>query len=235
MDFSDVIKNVNIPVLSALLLGLVTAINPCPMATNIAAIAYISRGVANKKYAVITGLLYTLGRMVSYTVIGVLIVLVGLEIPGVALFLQDFGGKILGPLMLAMGILMLFIDRFPVARGGGGLAILGGKVANWGMVGGFLLGIIFALAFCPTSAVIYFGVLMPIALKVNEGMVLPAVFAIGTGLPVLILGTMISLGVAGVTTWLNAINRAEKVIRVLVAIIFIGIGIYYMLQWVTNF
>jgi cytochrome c-type biogenesis protein len=234
MDFSDVIKNVNIPVLSALLLGLVTAINPCPMATNIAAIAYISRGVANKKYAIITGLLYTLGRMVSYTVIGVLIVLVGLEIPGVALFLQDFGGKILGPLMLAMGILMLFIDRLPVARGGGGLSRLGGKVANWGMAGGFLLGIIFALAFCPTSAVIYFGVLMPIALKVNEGMVLPAVFAIGTGLPVLILGTMISLGIAGITTWLNAINRAEKVIRVIVAIIFIGIGIYYILQWVIN-
>jgi cytochrome c-type biogenesis protein len=234
MDFSDVIKNVNIPVLSALLLGLVTAINPCPMATNIAAIAYISRVVANKKYAVITGLLYTLGRMVSYTVIGVLIVLVGLEIPGIALFLQDFGGKILGPLMLAMGILMLFIDKLPVARGGGGLARLGGKVADWGMAGGFLLGIIFALAFCPTSAVIYFGVLMPIALKVNEGMVLPAVFAIGTGLPVLILGTMISLGIAGITTWLNAINRAEKVIRVIVAIIFIGIGIYYILQWVTN-
>jgi cytochrome c biogenesis protein CcdA len=105
---------------------------------------------------------------------------------------------------------------------------LGGKVADWGMIGGFLLGVLFALAFCPYSAVLYFGILMPLALQSKEGILLPAIFAIGTALPVLIIGTLLSLGVSGVTSWLNVITRAERVIRIVVAVVFIIVGIYYV-------
>jgi cytochrome c biogenesis protein CcdA len=100
------------------------------------------------------------------------------------------------------------------------------------MIGGFLLGALFALAFCPYSAVLFFGVLIPLALKSTGGVALPAVFAIGTGLPVLVFGTLLSAGVARVSTWLNAVTRAEKVIRIIVSIIFIGVGVYYVVLWI---
>jgi len=229
MDFSGILGNSNIPALSALFLGLITAISPCPLATNIAAIAYVSRKVADRKFAVITGALYTLGRMFSYSLLGILIIVVGLEIPGVSLFLQNIGERILGPILIVVGLLMLIIDKISFGKGGGLLSRLGAKVADWGMIGGFLLGVLFALAFCPYSAVLYFGVLMPLALQSKEGILLPAIFAIGTALPVLIIGTLLSLGISGVTSWLNVITRAERVIRIVVAIIFIIVGVYYVI------
>jgi cytochrome c biogenesis protein CcdA len=232
MDLGGITGNINIPVLSALLLGLITAISPCPLATNIAAIAYVSRKATERRYAVITGALYTLGRMFSYSIIGVLIIVTGLEIPGVATFLQDFGEQVLGPLLIVVGVIMLIINKLPLSLGGGKLSAVGAKVADWGMIGGFLLGALFALAFCPYSAVLFFGVLIPLSLKSAGGVALPAVYAIGTGLPVLVFGVLISLGVARVSTWLNAVTRAEKIIRVAVSIIFIGVGIYLVLLWI---
>ncbi len=228
MDLGSILGNFNIPVFSALLLGLITAISPCPLATNIAAAAYISRKVTDRKYAVITGSLYTLGRMVSYSALGTLIIVIGLEMPFVASFLQDVGEQVLGPILIVVGLLMLFIDRISFGTGGGKLASLGGKVADWGMVGGFLLGVIFALAFCPYSAVLFFGALIPVALKSTGGVALPAVYAVGTGLPVLIFGSLLSLGIAGVTSWLSAVSRVERIIRIIVSLVFIGVGIYYV-------
>lgn len=227
-------ESLNIPVLSALFLGLITAISPCPMATNIAATAYVSRRATERRYAIITGALYTLGRMVSYSIIGILIIVIGLEIPGVASFLQDWGERILGPLLIVVGIIMLIIDRFSFGLGGGKLAALGEKVANRGMLGGFLLGVIFALAFCPYSAIIFFGVLIPLSLETTGGVTLPAVFAIGTGLPVLVFGILISLGISKVSSWLKAVTRVEKVLRIVVSIIFIGVGIYYVVLWIQG-
>ena len=234
MDLSSILSGPNIPVVTALLLGLITAIAPCPMATNIAAVAYITRNVKDRKYAVITGSLYTLGRMFSYTVLGIFLIVVGLDIPWVSATIQDVGEKVLGPLLIAVGVLMLFIDRIPFGTGGGKLASLGSKVAGWGMIGGFLLGVIFALAFCPYSAVLFFGALIPVALKSTGGVALPAVFAIGTGLPVLVFGTLLSLGVSGVANWLNALTRAERIIRIIVSVIFIGVGIYYVVLWIQS-
>ena len=234
MDFSGILGDVNIPVLSALLLGLITAISPCPLATNIAALAYVSRRATERRYAIITGALYTLGRMFSYSVIGVLIIVAGLEIPGVATFLQDFGEQVLGPLLIVIGVIMLTINRMSIGSTGGRLSSIGERVAGWGMMGGFLLGALFALAFCPYSAVLFFGILIPLALKSAGGVALPAVYAIGTGLPVLVFGVLISAGVARVSKWLNAVTRVEKIIRVAVSIIFIGVGIYLVVLWIQT-
>ena len=234
MDLGSLTSNVNIPIVSAFLLGLLTAISPCPMATNITAIAYISRRVTDRKYAVITGALYTLGRMFSYSILGILMVVVGLEIPWVSSALQNISEPVLGPLLIFVGLVMLFINRISFGRGSGKLASLGGKVADWGMIGGFLLGVIFALAFCPYSAVLFFGVLIPLALKSTGGIGLPAVYAIGTGLPVLVVGTIISAGLAGASSWLNAISRVEHIIRIIVSIVFIGVGIYYVVLWLQT-
>jgi len=226
--------NLNIPVLSALLLGLLAAVSPCPLATNIAALAYVSRRATERRYAVMTGALYTLGRMVSYSIIGIIIIVAGLEIPGVATFLQDFGEQVLGPLLIIVGVIMLLINRISLTLGGGKLSSIGGKVANWGMIGGFLLGALFALAFCPYSAVLFFGVLIPLSLKSAGGVTLPAIYAIGTGLPVFVFGVLLSAGVARVSSWLNAVTRAEKIIRAVVSIIFIGVGIYYVVLWIQS-
>jgi len=170
--------------------------------------------------------------MLSYSILGILLIATGLEIPGVASFVQDFGEQILGPLLLVIGLIMLNIDRFHFSLGGDKLSSIGAKLAERGMAGGFLLGALFALAFCPYSAVIFFGILIPLALKSTAGITLPAVFAIGTGLPVLVFGILLSAGVARVSTWLNAVTRTEKVIRTTTSIIFIGIGIYYVVLWI---
>lgn len=230
MNLESYIGTINIPILAALFLGFITSISPCPLATNLAAIGYVTRGLKSKKNAVLTGLLYTAGRMVSYTIIGVLIIATGLEIPGVSILLQGIGEKLLGPLLILVGAGMLVADKISFG-GGNGLTKIGGKIANWGLIGGFLLGVVFALAFCPYSAVLFFGMLIPIALNANEGFILPAAYAIGTGFPVLVFGTLLSIGVAGVSSWLNAISRAERVLRILVSIGFIGIGIYYVILW----
>ena len=238
MDLGSAVQQLswgfNIPLLSAFLLGLLTAISPCPMATNIAAVAYVNRRLTDRRYAIIIGALYTLGRMFSYSILGILFVIAGLEIPGVASFLQDFGERVLGPLLIAVGMAMLVIDRLSVGLGGEKLSVIGRKVADWGVIGGFLMGVLFALAFCPYSAILFFGVLIPLAIKSTGGVALPAVFAIGTGLPVLIFGTLLSAGVARVSTWLNAITRAEKVIRIIVSLIFIGVGIYQLVLWIKT-
>ena len=231
MDLLGFATSLNIPIISALLIGLVAAIGPCTMATNIAALAYVSRRVADRKYAIMTSALYTLGRMVTYSVIGVAIILAGLNTPGIATFVQDFGEKALGPFMIVVGVVLLFIDRVSFGQGSGRLSEMGGKVADWGMIGGFPLGAIFALAFCPVSAAMFFMVLIPLALKTTGGVTLPAFFAIGTGLPVLIFGTLLSFGIAGVPGWINTLTRDEKYVRIAMAIVLIGIGIYYIVQW----
>jgi cytochrome c-type biogenesis protein len=234
MDLGGIIRNVDIPAVSALFLGLITAISPCPLATNIAALGYVSRRATDRRYTVMTGALYTLGRVFSYSVVGILVLVAGLEIPGVASFLQDFGEQVLGPLLIAIGVIMLTINKIPLGPGGGRLSSIGEKVANRGMLGGFLLGALFALAFCPYSAVLFFGLLIPLALKSSGGVTLPAVYAVGTGLPVLVFGVLLSLGVARVSRWLNAVTRVEKIIRVAVSIIFIGVGIYLVVLWIQS-
>jgi cytochrome c biogenesis protein CcdA len=127
---------------------------------------------------------------------------------------------------------MLFARRFTFSLGGGKLAALGNRVAGWGMFGGFLLGVIFALAFCPYSGILFFGLLIPLSLQSAGGVALPAIYAIGTGLPVLVFGILIAAGVSWVSGAFNAITRAEKVVRIIVAVIFIGVGIYYVVLWI---
>ncbi|MFC1861764.1 aromatic aminobenezylarsenical efflux permease ArsG family transporter [Chloroflexota bacterium] len=217
-----------IPLVSAFLIGIVVSISPCPLATNVTAMSYISRRAVDRKYAVMAATLYTLGRMFSYSVIGILIIVIGLGVSGISSFLQDIGEQWLGPLLVLVGLLLLVADKLSFWKGSDRIQSLGGKVVDWGIIGGFFLGALFALAFCPFSAIMFFGVLIPLALKVTAGTLLPPVFAIGTGLPVLILGILLSFGVSRVSSWVNAINRIQPILRIAVSVIFIGVGIYYI-------
>jgi cytochrome c biogenesis protein CcdA len=227
--FHSLFLNTDVTILAAILLGLMASVGPCTMATNIASIAYISRRITDRKYAIMASLLYSLGRMISYTLIGLLIIAIGLETPAIRNFLESMGTYVLGPLLILAGLLMLVIDRFSFG-GGGRLAALGNKVSDWGLVGALLMGIIFAFAFCPYSAVLFFAVLIPVALTTTGGIFLPPLFAIGTGLPVIFFGVLIAAGVTAASKWINNLGKAEKILRIIMAIVFIGVGIYYLIQ-----
>ena len=228
MDFATLTKSLNLPALSAFVLGVMASIGPCTMATNIAALAYISRKISDRKYAITTAALYTLGRMITYATLGTLIIYAGLSIPAISNFLQEFGEVVIGPFLILAGIAMIFIDRLSFNEGDSRLADAASRFANMGVIGALPLGIILALAFCPYSAVLFFMVLIPMAMRATAGVGLSAMFALGTGLPVLIYGGLLSLGATMAAKWLNAISRAEKYIRIAVAILFIVVGLVYI-------
>jgi cytochrome c-type biogenesis protein len=215
-----------LPVLSAIGLGLLCAVSPCTMATNVAALAYVGRNAPRRWHAATTAVLYTLGRAVTYTAIGLLILLFGLEVSGLSRALQSIGGKFLGPFLIAIGLAMFFIHKLPVIPSGAALQRLGARFGDMGVVGGLPLGAILALAFCPYSGVLFFAVLIPLALRTSGGIVLPAVFALGSGVPVLVFGLLLSFWTSYTASAVDALGRADRFIRFAAAVVFILAGAY---------
>jgi len=227
MEFlQTLLENTQLPFLSAFVLGLMTAISPCPLATNITAIAYIGKDIENRKKVFINGLIYTLGRAITYTLIG-LIFYFGASQFEISGFIQKWGEKLLGPILIIVGIFMLdFIKiNFPAF---GKLNEKMQKKSQSGFFGVLLLGIVFALAFCPYSGVLYFGMLIPMTISSASGLYLPLIFALGTGLPVIIFAWIIAFTVSGVGNVYNKIKTFETWFRRIVAIIFIAVGFYYL-------
>jgi len=222
----QILDSTDLPLLSALILGLMTAISPCPLATNITAMAFISKDIEDKRKVFFNGLIYTLGRSISYTVIGLLFYF-GASKFIVAGFLQKYGERALGPILILIGLFMLDVIRikFP------GLNKLNEKMQQkekFGFWGTLLLGIVFALGFCPYSGVLYFGMLIPMTVSSASGLYLPIIFAIGTGLPVIIFAWFIAFTVGGISSVYNKIKIFEKWFRRVVAVIFLLVGIYYL-------
>ncbi len=226
MEFiQNLIDNTNIPILSAFLLGIMTAISPCPLATNITAIGFISKDIENKKRIFFNGIWYTLGRAFSYTTIGIILYF-GASTFKVAKLFQSNGEKFLGPLLIIVGILMFdFIKiKFP------GFSKLSEKIENknknnWWSA--FLLGVVFALAFCPYSGVLYFGMLIPMTVSSVSGLYLPFVFALATGLPVIIVAYLLAFSISSIGGFYSKVKIFEKWFRRIVAIAFIIVGLYY--------
>ena len=168
---------------SALWLGILTSVSPCPLATNVAAISFIGRRMEGERWVLVGGLLYTAGRVLTYTVLGVLLVSSVLSAPSVALVLQKYMNQILGPVLILIG--MVLLEIISLGSFGSGLAArLQNRADRWGVLGALLLGVVFALSFCPVSAALFFGSLLTIAVKAKSGILLPAVYGIGTGLPI---------------------------------------------------
>lgn len=221
-------ENTNIPVLSAFFLGLLTAISPCPMATNITAIGFISKDIEVKKRVFYNGLIYTLGRTLSYSILAILLY-IGADQFKIASFFQTYGEKILGPLLIVVGIFMLGIIKinFP------GLNLFSQKLEkknSWNFWNVLLLGIVFALAFCPYSGVLYFGMLIPMSIGSVKGLFLPVVYAIATGIPVIIIAWLLAFTISGVSNFYNILKKVEFWMRRIIAVLFIAVGIYYV--WV---
>ena len=228
MTFMETMGTSSFPLIAAFFIGLMTAISPCPLTTNITAIAYNSKKIDNSKHTILVGFLYTFGRMFTYVALASLIVWFGLQTQTISLFLQKYGEKILGPLLLLIGIIMLDILKLHFFKSNNRLNELKEKLAKKGFLGAFLLGIIFALAFCPFSAVLFFGMLIPLAIKVGDGLLIPSIFAFATGLPVIIFSFILVKSVSKLGRIMNKVQTFEKWARKMVAAIFILIGLYYI-------
>jgi len=229
MDFlQSLIENYNIPIISALALGLMTAISPCPLATNITATAYISKNISSKKKVFLSGILYSFGRAFSYTIIG-LILFFGASKYHVAHFFSQNGEKYLGPLLIIIGLIMLNIIRLKILNKVNFTEKLSEKFTNKGLLGSFVIGAIFALAFCPYSGALYFGILIPMTITNIDGLYLPIIFALGTGLPVIIFTYLLAFTASKIGVFYTKITNVEKYVRIIAGIIFIITGVYYVL------
>ncbi len=222
-----ILENSQYAFLTAFILGLMTAISPCPLATNISAIGFISRDIENRRRVFIKGLVYTLGRAISYTGLGIILFL-GASKMKVSLLFQGWGEKLLGPLLILIGIFMLDFIRINLP-GISGLSEKMGEHSKNSYWGTLVLGMIFAMAFCPYSGVLYFAMLMPITIASAGGLYLPVIFAIATGLPVIIFAWLLAYAVGNVGKLYDRIKLFELWFRRIVAAGFIIIGIYYIM------
>ncbi len=217
-----------IPLSSAFWLGILTSISPCPLATNIAAISYVSRRVDRPSSVFIAGLLYTGGRMLAYLILGVALVSSMLSAPMLSHVLQKHMNMLLGPILILVGMLLLELFSFSI-KGSGISSSLQKKVDSFGIWGAGLLGLIFALSFCPTSAALFFGSLLPLAIKQHSGIILPGAYGIATGLPVFMFAVLLAVGVNKVAQIYNKIVTFEIWARKITGVLFILVGIYYCL------
>ena len=214
--------------LTALWLGILTSISPCPLATNIAAVSFLSKKLENQKFVLWSGICYTLGRVTTYAVLGFAIIFSVVSVPVIAIFLQKYMNKILGPLLLLTGLYLIGLIKFQFSS----RTISDEKqksLASSGLGGAFALGVVFALSFCPISAALYFGSLIPLSLGHKFGITLPLIYGIGTALPVLVFALAISFGVTSAFKWFGHVARVEAYARKVTGAIFILAGIYYVL------
>lgn len=229
MEFlQQLVDNSDIPILTAIILGLMTAISPCPLATNITATAYLSKDITEKKRVLLNGIFYTLGRTFSYTVLG-LIFYFGASKFQVAKLLQNVGGVYLGIGLVIIGILMLDFIKINIPGLNKISQTVSQKNIKKNYLNAFLLGVLFALAFCPYSGVLYFGVLIPMTISAPSGLLLPPVFAIATGLPVIIIAYLLAYSMSNVGKFYNKMKGFEVWFRKIISVIFIVVGVYYII------
>lgn len=226
----DAIARTNMPLVSAFLLGALASIGPCPLATNVAALSYTARQFSDRRAVVATGVVYTAGRASAYALVGLLIVGLGAQISRLATGLQDMADMILGPLLIVVGLVLLGIVRPGFAGTSGLTARIGDRVSKW-RGGAFFLGFVFAMAFCPYSAALFFGLLIPMAVGSSSGLVVTVAFGIGTSLPVLVLGVPLALGIERAAAGFDIVSRTEPLVRKAVALVFIAVGLFSLARY----
>ncbi len=231
MEFlQSLLDNSNTPILTAFLLGLLTAVSPCPLATNITAIGYISKDISNKNKIFFGGLLYTLGRIIAYTSIGFILIPIirkGASVFAIQKAISQYGEMILAPALVMIGLFMLFGNKLNLPKFGISGNESKEKLKNKGIWGALALGILFALAFCPTSGVFYFGMLIPMSAVETGGYWFPLIFAIATALPVIIVAWILAYSIASLGKFYKRIQIFQKWFNIIIALLFIAVGVYY--------
>jgi cytochrome c biogenesis protein CcdA len=219
----------------ALWFGILTSISPCPLATNIAAVSYIGGQISTQRGVFVAGVLYMFGRMLTYTVLGAILVSSAQSVPAVANFLQKYMNLIMGPFLVVIGLILLNIIKFNIGDGAGIIANkLQGQIKHFGLFGAGLLGIIFALSFCPVSAALFFGSLFSVAIKNDSGIILPSIYGIGTALPVLGFAVLMGISTRLVSKAYNKVSLFEIWARRVTATVFIIAGGYYCVTYLPG-
>jgi len=212
MNFlQSILENSSVPFITAFILGLLTAISPCPLATNITAIGFIGKDIENRHRIFINGLLYTLGRILTYTVLGFILIPIlreGASMFAVQKAVSKYGEILIAPLLIVIGIYMLDLIKLNIPK----ISVNGEyvKKRTKGSWGALFLGILFSLAFCPSSGIFFFGMLIPLSAAEAGGYLLPVVYAIATGLPVILVAWVLAYSVAGLGKFYNRIQVFEK-------------------------
>src|SRR5665647_336571 len=240
MEFlHNFLSNSTFPVLTAFILGLMTTISPCPLCTNVTAIGFLSKNVKNRQQIIVNGLMYALGKIIAFTALAAVFVLGGSILP-TQHFFETYVEMLLGPFLILGGLFMLEFFHFHHhtskhhASGSYSDRIIS-KSKSGSTTWSLLLGIIFSLAFCPYSGVLYFGGLIPLTLAEPAGLLLPVIFAIGTGLPVIIVSWILAYSLSGIGSFYNKIQVFEVWFRRITAIIFILMGIYVGIEYMSHF
>lgn len=230
---NTLIDQYNFPLLTAFILGVMTSISPCPLATNITAIAYISKDIKTVRHTLLSGLVYTLGRGISYTLLAMLIYF-GFSNFSIESIFRGWGDKALGIILILISLVMFGVIKINLGSKSEKVEKIKEWLASKGYIGTLFLGVLFALAFCPYSGILFFTMLVPLVLSSDESLLLPPLFALGTGLPVIIFSIILAFSVDKISKMYNAVGKIEKVMRYGVATIFMIAGIYY-LQYLVKY
>lgn len=216
---------------TALWLGVLTSVSPCPLASNVAAISYVGKGVGSARRVLAAGLLYTLGRVLAYTLLGWLLAASLAGAAGVSHRLQSVMNQLLGPVLILSGMLML--ELISLNPGSGGFLLRWQqRTAGWGLGGAVLLGSVFALSFCPVSAALFFGSLIPLATASGSHVLMPSLYGAGTGVPVLAFTVLVAAGSQALSRASSRVTRLEPLARRVTGIVFIAVGLYYSLNYI---
>lgn len=223
----SITENNNFPILTAFLLGLIVALHPCPLAANIAAMGYIARNAAEKHRVFINGLVYTAGRLIAYSLLGAVMLGVfrnSVDMESVGRWFTTWGETLLGPILIVVGLYFV-LDR--VIHRHEHCPDVSARARRFhGTWGCFILGVILALSFCPESAIVYFGMLIPMSANSTTGYLLPVVFAVATSVPAVILAWGVAYGINGMPAIRNKMHIIQKWMSTVVGIIFIAAGGY---------
>lgn len=218
--------------LTAASLGLLTAISPCPLATNVAAVSYLGRHAGNPSRSLLSGLAYIAGRTLCYAVLASVLAAGLLAAATASSTLGRVVGLFVGPVLVIAGAMLLGI--LPAPSFGAAAGRFTERLGQRGdALGAFLLGVVFALSFCPSSAAIFFGSLIPLATQSRSAVLVPATFGIATGLPVLAFACIIAAGGHGLGRTFDRIKAVEKWLRLLTGVVLIGVGLFLCIR--TNF
>lgn len=229
LDFLDhIIVSNEFPILTAFIFGLLVALSPCTIAANITAITYITEG-SKRKSIISRGLVYVLGRTIAYILLGVLLYFF---VDGIAFgqWLQLNFGKILGPLFIVLGLLLLDVIHlhFLADKCVNRFNMSSIKKKSWSPL---LAGVLMAYAFCPYSGALYFGAMVPLMFTTSLSVYIPMAFALGSALPLIPIILVISGGLEKLSELKEKHSNVEKWIRRAIALLFIIAGCMFVYEY----
>ncbi|MCM1311332.1 MAG: sulfite exporter TauE/SafE family protein [Roseburia sp.] len=226
----ELTQSAELPLLAALLLGVLVAVNPCQLAINVSALTYMSRKTEEKSKLMLKGAVYVTGRILTYTLLGWGLIYAtskGMDVDFLRLLLSR-GEDFLPYVLLLVGAFLLFRVFFHRHKHGSGCHHSGQAIRRSGPFGEFFLGMVLALAFCPESAIFYFGMMIPLAVSSPVGYAIPFLFAIAAAVPVLLISWGISSAVTGARNLEYRVERVQLALNLITGIIFILIGIGFL-------